>query len=134
MDSQRNHQYQRRRAHRLVHRAITSGKLERQDCEICQSSAHAHHDDYGLPLKVRWLCRNHHTQWHRHHEPKFSAMKAPKGWTDQIQISATEEQQAGLQALSAATLAPINALVRAAIDDYLEKRKRDRRTLECCIQ
>jgi len=89
------------------------------------SRAHAHHDDYGLPLKVRWLCRNHHTQWHRHHEPKFSAMKAPKGWTDQIQISATEEQQAGLQALSAATLAPINALVRAAIDDYLEKRKRD---------
>jgi predicted DNA-binding protein len=43
----------------------------------------------------------------------------------QLSIIVTEEQQERLQALSAATLAPINALVRAAIDDYLEKRKAD---------
>jgi len=41
----------------------------------------------------------------------------------QLSVIVTEEQQAGLQALSSATLAPVNALVRAAIDDYLEKRK-----------
>ena len=41
----------------------------------------------------------------------------------QLSIIVTEEQRAGLQALSDATLAPVNALVRAAIDDYLQKRK-----------
>lgn len=40
----------------------------------------------------------------------------------QLSIIVTEEQQNGLQALSTATLAPVNALVRAAIDDYLQKR------------
>jgi Ribbon-helix-helix domain len=41
----------------------------------------------------------------------------------QLSIIVTEEQQAALQALHKATLAPINALVRAAIDAYLESRK-----------
>lgn len=130
MDSQRNHQYQRRRAHRLVHRAITSGKLERQDCEICQSSAHAHHDDYGLPLKVRWLCRPSPNGTDT--MSQSSVMKAPKGWTDQIQIC--HRRTAGRITGAVLLRSHQYALVRAAIDDYLEKRKRDRRTLECCIQ
>src|SRR3990167_8271898 len=29
----------------------------------------AHHDDYGIPLGVRWLCRKHHCQWHRRNGP-----------------------------------------------------------------
>jgi predicted DNA-binding protein len=41
----------------------------------------------------------------------------------QISVIVTEEQRERLQALSSATLAPVNALVRAAIDDYLAKRK-----------
>lgn len=47
----------------------------------------------------------------------------------QLSIIVTEDQQTALQALSACTLAPINALVRAAIDDYLEKRKADWKTV-----
>jgi len=41
----------------------------------------------------------------------------------QLSVIVSEDQQSALQALSAATMAPINALVRAAIDDYLLKRK-----------
>jgi predicted DNA-binding protein len=41
----------------------------------------------------------------------------------QLSVIVTEAQQERLQALSSATLAPVNALVRAAIDDYLAKRK-----------
>jgi hypothetical protein len=41
----------------------------------------------------------------------------------QISVIVTEAQQDALRILSDKTLAPVNALVRAAIDQYLEKRK-----------
>lgn len=54
------------RARRKVHKAIRSGKLERQPCEVCgiTEDIHAHHDDYSKPLEVRWLCRKHHREVH----------------------------------------------------------------------
>lgn len=46
-------------------RAIESGKLIRQPCEVCSSvPTDAHHDDYTKPLDVRWLCRQCHTDLH----------------------------------------------------------------------
>ena len=49
----------------LVNRAIKSGKLVKQPCEVCGSpEVHAHHDDYSKPLDVRWLCQLHHTEHH----------------------------------------------------------------------
>lgn len=41
--------------------------LERMPCEKCGSSdtVHAHHDDYSKPLDVRWLCPQHHREWHQ---------------------------------------------------------------------
>lgn len=55
------------RAHSLVNNAIRDDKLIKEDCEICSTDldVHAHHDDYLKPLKVRWLCAAHHSQWHR---------------------------------------------------------------------
>lgn len=48
-----------------VQRAIRTGILARQPCEVCgREKVDAHHDDYSLPLKVRWLCRSHHQQHH----------------------------------------------------------------------
>lgn len=48
-----------------VNKAIKSGKLIPQPCEVCnKQSADAHHDDYSKPLSVRWLCRYHHKKWH----------------------------------------------------------------------
>jgi hypothetical protein len=54
-------------ATQMVGRAIRSGKLHSQDCEICGNKIgnHAHHDDYAKPLNVRWLCPAHHQEWHK---------------------------------------------------------------------
>lgn len=53
-------------AHSLVQRAVRTGKLARQACEICNGpKSEAHHDDYTKPLMVRWLCRQHHMELHR---------------------------------------------------------------------
>lgn len=41
------------------------GKIERGPCEVCGAeNVHGHHDDYGKPLEVRWLCPTHHREWH----------------------------------------------------------------------
>jgi len=54
-------------AHRLVGNRVRSKELVRQPCEVCGTEIriHAHHDDYALPLVVRWLCAAHHSQWHK---------------------------------------------------------------------
>jgi len=48
---------------------------------------------------------------------------ADKGKMKQVSIVFEPEQLAKLKLLSEKTMAPLNALVRAAVDDYLEKRK-----------
>lgn len=55
------------RAHNLVNNAIRDKRLFAEPCEICGGKAHAHHDDYAKPLNVRWLCAEHHRQWHAKH-------------------------------------------------------------------
>jgi hypothetical protein len=63
-----------RRAHWTVHNAIRDGRLTRQPCEICgAANTDAHHDDYSLPLDVRWLCRKHHGQQHRRYHANGNA-------------------------------------------------------------
>jgi ribosomal protein S27AE len=52
-------------AHYRVRRALQRGDLARKPCELCgREPAVAHHEDYDLPLDVRWLCRMHHTWRH----------------------------------------------------------------------
>lgn len=56
----------KRAAHILVGNRIRSGQLIRMPCEVCgNEESHAHHDDYSRPLEVRWLCDDHHNEWHR---------------------------------------------------------------------
>ena len=45
-----------------VYRAIRSGELIPQACEVCRATKNieAHHLDYSKPLEVQWLCREHH--------------------------------------------------------------------------
>jgi hypothetical protein len=55
-----------RRAHQAVADAIKKRELTRQPCEICGDDyTVAHHDDYGRPLDVQWLCLKHHKRVHR---------------------------------------------------------------------
>jgi hypothetical protein len=66
-------------AHNAVKVAKQAGVMISQPCEVCgEKSAGAHHDDYGKPLSVRWLCRIHHRQWHRENGPG----KAPEVMPD----------------------------------------------------
>lgn len=56
----------KRAAHMLVGNALRDGRLLKKPCEICrEQKSNAHHDDYSKPLDVRWLCDDHHKEWHR---------------------------------------------------------------------
>jgi len=58
----------KRGAHHITGNAIRDGKLQKQPCEVCGAEqVHAHHDDYAKPLEVRWLCPQHHQEWHDKH-------------------------------------------------------------------
>jgi hypothetical protein len=45
---------------------INDGTLLRLPCEVCGEveGVEAHHDDYYIPLDVRWLCKKHHYEHH----------------------------------------------------------------------
>lgn len=59
-------------AHLTVQRALMSGTLNKQGCEVCcHDIVDAHHDRYDEPLNVRWLCRRHHVRLHRGGEDMF---------------------------------------------------------------
>ena len=48
-----------------LNNAVRSGKIIRQQCEICgRKKTHGHHEDYTKPLDVIWLCQKHHTWIH----------------------------------------------------------------------
>lgn len=47
-------------------RAVDAGLITKQPCERCGAGyVHAHHEDYGKPLEVMWLCPFHHSARHR---------------------------------------------------------------------
>jgi len=48
---------------------IQRGLLIPYPCEICDSlKVEAHHDDYRKPYCVRWLCREHHLEYHNNNQ------------------------------------------------------------------
>lgn len=62
------------KAHCLINNAIKTKKLFREPCEVCgKEHTHGHHDDYDRPLNVRWLCPEHHRQWHAEHGEALNA-------------------------------------------------------------
>jgi hypothetical protein len=68
---------EREDAHLAVFRAVRSGKLRRDVCAICGADhAQAHHEDYGRPLDVVWLCPVHHQELHNGY---YSLLKGGSG-------------------------------------------------------
>ena len=55
-----NENRRKRRAQAILRTAIRKGQIVRGACEVCGSfRVDGHHDDYALPLVVRWFCRRH---------------------------------------------------------------------------
>ncbi len=49
------------RAHKKIFSALRNGTLHKEDCWCGKTKVQAHHADYRRPLKVIWLCKEHHT-------------------------------------------------------------------------
>ena len=56
-----------RAANVLVGNAIVAGRLKKKPCEWCgvTDKTEGHHEDYGKPLEVVWLCKPCHGKRHR---------------------------------------------------------------------
>ena len=55
----------KQQARNAVGRALKAGKITREPCDECRSLlSEAHHEDYGKPLEIVWLCRKCHEERH----------------------------------------------------------------------
>jgi hypothetical protein len=53
-------------ARNTVYTAVKAGTLIKTHCVYCgDTEVEAHHNDYSKRLDVMWLCRAHHSAWHR---------------------------------------------------------------------
>ena len=60
-EDQRRFHIARVTASRRVAAAIGRGSLEAERCRVCGSlGSDAHHEDYGQPFLIWWLCASHH--------------------------------------------------------------------------
>lgn len=64
------------RAVSVFKKALRTGELVRQSCEVCgDPKSHGHHEDYAFPLDVVWLCAIHH-RWRHSYGETVEAMRA----------------------------------------------------------
>jgi hypothetical protein len=51
---------------------LNNKTIQKQPCAICgKEKVEAHHENYGHPLRITWLCVLHHRR--RHNDEKFHA-------------------------------------------------------------
>ena len=52
--------------HFCLKSAIRRGLIEQKPCEVCgEQNTDRHHENYALPMQVRWLCHKHHKADHK---------------------------------------------------------------------
>ena len=73
-----------KRAHRLLETAVRNGVVIPRGCEVCGKEASGHHDDYNKPLDVRWLCKQHHFEWHEKNTAQTLNSTLPKMSKEEI--------------------------------------------------
>ena len=59
---------EKRKARRLVWKALKTSKLIKQPCACGCIEVQGHHEDYSKPLEVRWMCKPCHAKYHRRKE------------------------------------------------------------------
>jgi len=53
------------KARRALRRKVKTSEIIKKSCEVCgHKDVQGHHEDYGKPFDVIWLCVIHHAQLH----------------------------------------------------------------------
>lgn len=102
-----------------VSRAIKSGQLVRPNaCEQCGASKKldAHHDDYGKPLQVRWLCASCHRRWHA----KNTAIEGVDG-SKLLHLRIPRALKDKLSAIAKADGMTLSDVIRKAVERGIER-------------
>jgi hypothetical protein len=64
-------EHRKNKARWALNHAVQDGRIKRHPCCVCGAlKSHGHHHDYSKPLDVKWLCARHHTEAHRHRNPR----------------------------------------------------------------
>lgn len=104
--------------HGMVGRALKSGRLTKQPCEVCGSDdVQAHHDDYRMPLEVRWLCRSHHRMWHNENP---SDVDWSEGTSVLTVFRITPTMREAIEQRAVREQTTMSDVVRRALASYLE--------------
>lgn len=57
------------KARKVIFILKRSGELKYHPCEVCGNlKSEAHHDNYKKILEVRFLCKLHHSEFHKTHK------------------------------------------------------------------
>lgn len=56
---------EKQRVRDMVRAAIKKGIITKLPCEVCGEKGQPHHNDYGKPFDLQWLCIRHHAEKHR---------------------------------------------------------------------
>ena len=66
-----NHEYIKQHPDRIaagiiLNNAVRDKRIQKKPCEFCGSTIniHGHHEDYGKPLEVIWMCAQCHKDYH----------------------------------------------------------------------